>query len=194
VQARVGSAGIADHSVEVIDLGTDVLVATNVTVDASGFVGALSPADDTVAKVAATLDAYSYSLTAPLATFLFGDGGVPVAVNNWAEVLIPVACTLTGWELSIEQAVDATHVLTVGLWRATRAQYDGGITHPVVGDSITATHDPTETNAYGAYSADLSLWAHVALAAGDRVRANVSAATDILRAQLVLYGTRAVVN
>lgn len=96
------------------------------------------------------------------------------------DVVIPFACTITGWTLLADQSGS----IVVDIFKDTYANYP-----PVIGDKITASAPPTISTATKAQSSTLTGWT-TSIAAGDVLRINVNSATTITRVTLVLDVTR----
>lgn len=96
------------------------------------------------------------------------------------------------FNMSLSQAVllaDETGSIVVDIWRCTFAQFDGGVTHPVVTDRITASAQPTISSATSSKDSTLSGWV-TTLNKGDILAVNVISCTAIKRVTVSLSGVR----
>jgi len=66
-------------------------------------------------------------------------GVIPVGIAG-TGLQVPFNCTITIAELVGSSPVGSA---VVNIWKCTDSQYDGGLTHPVVGDSITGSNPLT---------------------------------------------------
>jgi hypothetical protein len=109
-------------------------------------------------------------------TLLITDGtGAALATGLKAFVFeVPFACEI----VSVRLFSVLSGSVVVDLWKTTYASFDGGATHPVAGDKITASAPPTITTAKKAEDTTLTGWS-TTLAAGDLLMANVNSATTI---------------
>lgn len=98
-----------------------------------------------------------------------GVGGVPSAGVHGTGIVVPFDCTIT--EVVVNGNNSAGSVV-VDIWKCSEANYDGGATHPVAGDSITGGNKPTIVG--GSKYTDTSLvgWT-VALTQGDVIWYNI---------------------
>lgn len=69
-------------------------------------------------------------------------------------IIVPFDCTLTG---CIVEGV-GTGSVVIDIWRTTTALFNGGVTHPAVGDSICGTNKPTITAGSIVVDSALSTW------------------------------------
>lgn len=118
------------------------------------------------------------------------DGGGAVITTGLKGYLGPVP-----YDGVITQATllaDQGGAIVIDVWKCTYAQFDAGSTHPVDGDSITASAPPTIT-ATNTKSQDSTLtgWTSSgAFSAGDVFAFNVDSVTSITRATLTLKYTK----
>lgn len=92
---------------------------------------------------------------------------------------------LTGSDL----AGGAAGSVVVDIWKCTQSDYDGGATHPVVGDSITGSNIPTITN--GTITVDTpSGWTAVTLTEGDILWYNINSVAIFRSVTLALRCSR----
>lgn len=68
---------------------------------------------------------------------------VPTGVQG-TGLVVPFDMEITGYVLTgnLMTGGATSGNAVVDIWKCTQAQYDGGITHPVVGDSITDSNTP----------------------------------------------------
>jgi hypothetical protein len=108
---------------------------------------------------------------------------VTTGVKGYLEV--PFNCTINRATLLADRSGSAV----VDVWRCTYAQFDGGATHPVAADKITASAPPTISSATKAQDTTLSGWT-TSLNAGDILAFNVNSASAIQRLTLSLKLTK----
>jgi len=94
---------------------------------------------------------------------IFDGGAAVIATGKYVRVKIPWACTIT----RVTMLSDASTTATVDIWRTTQSSYDGGVTHPVVGDSIVGADIPTITASTKSDDSALTAWGDTTLDAGD---------------------------
>jgi hypothetical protein len=82
-----------------------------------------------------------------------------------------------------------TGSIVIDIWKCTEAQFDGGVTHPVVTDSITSGNPPTITNGIKAQDNSLVDWT-TNVNVGDVLAFNINSVTNIQRITLSLGITR----
>ena len=116
--------------------------------------------------------------------YVFSNSGSPLFTGVQPYVTMPYTATI----------VQATLVgspsgsLTVDIWRCTYAQYDGGSTHPVVGDSICGGN-PLSISAGTKANSTLTNWT-LSLNQGDILAFNISSVSAVTQATLSLYLSR----
>lgn len=94
---------------------------------------------------------------------------------------IPFACTITVGTL----LADRVGSIVVDIYKCTYAQFDGGSTHPVVGDKITDSNPLTISSATKAQDSVLTGWTRT-IAAGDILAFNINSVATIQRASVTL--------
>lgn len=115
-----------------------------------------------------------------------GTAIVPTGVNG-PGLQVPFNCSIQAAVINGDNPLGS---IVVDIWKCTETQYDGGATHPAVGDSIAGGNPLTITNASKATS-DLSGWT-TTLTQGDWLWFNVnsvltfSSVTVALRVSRVL--------
>lgn len=67
-----------------------------------------------------------------------GAATVPTGVNG-TGVVVPFDCSIASVTLNGNSAAGS---IVVDVWKCTETQFDGGVTHPVAGDSITGSAVP----------------------------------------------------
>lgn len=117
--------------------------------------------------------------------FIIGDGSITIPVGVQGYLAVPFDCTITGWALAADQAGSTT----IDVWRCTQAQFDGGITHPVLADSITGGSPLIMVNAASAEASTVTGWG-TTLAAGDWLAFPALTAQTITRLTVVLNVVR----
>ena len=108
-------------------------------------------------------------------------GGSAITTGVKSRVTIPFNCTITDYQI----IVDTSSTTTVDIWKSSYADYDGGATHPVDADSITASAPVAITAATKAQDATLTGWT-TALAKGDVLFFNVDANNNATKVQINL--------
>jgi len=115
------------------------------------------------------------------------DGGNTTILTGFKGYMrVPFAATITSAEL----LSDMLGSIVVDIWKCNYAQFDGGVTHPVAGDSITGGNPPTIANDHKSLDAVLNGWS-VTLAAGDVLAFNVNSVVNMARVTLTLNLSRA---
>jgi hypothetical protein len=108
--------------------------------------------------------------------FTIGDGTNPISAGVWSDYHIDIAGEIV--EVVVLAVKGGAGSIVVDLYKCTYADYDGGATHPVVGDSITASAKPTLSSATKSKDATLTGWTK-ALALADVLRAYVDSASTV---------------
>jgi hypothetical protein len=101
-------------------------------------------------------------------------------------LVVPFDCTIN----QVVFTGKGTGSMVLDIWKCTQAQFDGGATHPVAGDSITGLARPTIVA--GSIYGDTSLigWT-IALQSGDILWYNVVSVTNFQSVTLALKTVRA---
>ena len=123
-----------------------------------------------------------------LAPIIINGNGFAITTGVKGDIIIPAACTITGWDIINPLRVDASDAIQVDLWRSTYADY--GASHPVDGDSIVAGAEIKITAAAANYK-NQARSLSIAIAAGDILRINVDSCVQVLKATIQLYVTAA---
>lgn len=97
-------------------------------------------------------------------------GAVPAGVSG-TGLQVPFDCTITSAELVGNSGAGSA---VLDIWKCTDAQYDGGVLHPVVGDSITGANPLTIV--VGSKTASSLVGWTVSLTQGDWLWYNVNSA------------------
>jgi hypothetical protein len=159
----------------------------------SGAFGQVSAANVSGLATVATSGAYSSlsglpsipSVPAGVASadvvFVIDGAGNAISTGTKGFVAIDFAATIAQWTLIADQSGSAV----LNVWKCTYAQYDGGATHPVSGDSITASSPPTLSAAAKAQSSTLAGWT-TAVNAGDILAFNVGSASSVTKLTVIL--------
>lgn len=138
----------------------------NGVADTAGIV--LKNADDTFTRKYFTLGGTATDAGAEILFYPINGGGVQIATGvQRLDLVVPYACTITGWTLLADQSGS----IVVDIWKDTYANYP-----PTVADTITASAKPTITTATKAQSSTLTGWT-TSLTAGDVLRFNVDSVT-----------------
>ena len=128
-------------------------------------------------KASAALVASAFITTVPAsAEYFINGGGVPIIVGLGGPYMtIPFNGTI----LSAEILGDKTGSSSVDIWRCTYSQFDSGVTHPVVSDSITGGN-PLTITASDKSQSTLAGWS-LAISAGDILAFDVLSNSVITR-------------
>lgn len=119
--------------------------------------------------------------------------GLEYTISNLGSVLItgvqpyltvPYNSTIT----AASMVCAPTGSLTVDIWRTSYALFDGGVTHPVVADSICGGNPLTISSATKVTST-LANWG-TSLNSGDVLAFNISSASSVTSATITLYLNR----
>ena len=97
-------------------------------------------------------------------------GGSAITTGIKSKVIVPFNCTITDYQI----ITDTSSTTTIDVWKSSYANYDGGATHPVNADSITAAAPIAVSAATKAQDATLTGWT-VSLTKGDVLFFNVDA-------------------
>lgn len=126
------------------------------------------------------------TVTAAGIEFLADGGGNPLTTGLKAFLEVPFAATITSARLFANVAGS----IVIDVWKCNYTQFDGGVTHPVFGDSITAGTPPTIVASTKSEDTALVGWT-VTLAKGDILGFNISSTSSVItRATLALDMTR----
>lgn len=107
-------------------------------------------------------------------------GGTTIATGLVkASIVVPYACTITGWTLLADQ----TGSIVVDVWKQTYASYP-----PVVAQTITGADIPTISSSNKGQNLTLSAWT-TAVSAGDTFRFNVNSVTTLTNVTLTIQAT-----
>lgn len=106
-------------------------------------------------------------------------GGATITTGIKGDIVVPYACTITGWTLLGDQSGS----IVVDVWKDTYANYP-----PTVADTITGADKPTISAATKGQNLTLALWT-TAVAAGDTLRFNVDSITTLTRVVLMIQAT-----
>lgn len=113
-------------------------------------------------------------------TFVFDNGGSPVAPSTISWMPVPFDCTLNGATLT----ADTLSTTTIDVWVCAKADYP-----PTIADSITAADFPTLTAAIISDDLDISTW-DVDVPAGSIIAAVVGANNNATKLNLSLTATK----
>jgi len=98
---------------------------------------------------------------------VFDGGGAALTTGKTIYLDIPFACTITNWSIQSTTA----ETVTVKLWRV-----NGGTAIPAVGNSISQ-NGVSLSSGTAVTSSTVSDFTSAAIAAGDRLAANITAVT-----------------
>jgi hypothetical protein len=111
--------------------------------------------------------------------------GAALTTGVKGYLICPFNATITGVTLLGDQSGS----IVVDIWKCTEAQFDAGSTHPVVGDSITASSKPTITTATKYNDTTLSGWT-TTVTAGDIFAYDISSVSSFQRVTVALQANR----
>ena len=100
-------------------------------------------------------------------------------------IVVDVAQTIN----QVTMLADQTGSIVIDIWKCTYSAFDAGATHPVVGDSITASDIPAITSATKSQDSSLSGWS-TTIAAGSVLAFNVKSVATCQRVVIDLKTTR----
>jgi hypothetical protein len=113
--------------------------------------------------------------------FAISGGGFAITTGGiWMNI-----AKFAGTINSVTMYSDVSTSTVVDIWKTTYADYDGGATHPVNGDSITASAPPTITTALKSTDATLTGWT-TSFAKGDILWLNVDSNDNATKLTIVL--------
>ena len=116
--------------------------------------------------------------------YVFSNDGSYLLSGVQPYVTMPYAATITGASL----VGSPSGTITVDIWRCNYAQFDGGVTHPVVGDSICGSNQLSISSGTKTTS-NLSGWV-ISLNQGDILAFNISNVSGLTQATISLCLTR----
>lgn len=121
--------------------------------------------------------------------YVMSGGGnvVPTGVNG-TGIVVPFDCRITE---VVMNGNDSAGSAVVDIWKCTESQFDGGATHPVVGDSITGSAQPTIVAGSKYTDTGLSGWT-ITLTTGDVLWYNVNSVATFTCLTVALKVTRIV--
>lgn len=113
---------------------------------------------------------------------VIGNGSDVVATGVAGDLVVPMACTVTGWTI----LSGTSGSIVIDVWKDSYANYP-----PTDADSIAGSELPTLSSATKNQDLTLSSWSGSgALAAGDILRFNVDSASTVTQVTLVLHTRR----
>ena len=116
--------------------------------------------------------------------YIIDGGGSAITTGIKSDIEIPFDCTIT----SVTLLGDQSGSIVIDLWKTTYSAFDNS-THPVVGDSITASAKPTLSSASKSTDSTLTGWTK-SITSGDIIRVNVDSCTTTERCVLIIGFTR----
>ena len=119
--------------------------------------------------VDATIDIYN-SVNKDRIVASIDGGGSAITTGIKSIISVPFNCTITDYQI----ITDISSETTIDIWKSSYTDYDGGATHPVNADSITALEPVFVLDAVKNFDVSLSGWT-VALTKGDILFFNVDA-------------------
>ena len=170
------------------DLGSTFLVASYNLSDLNNAATARTNLGlATVAATGAYADLTGAPTTSSSIEFVIDGGGSALTTGVKGYIEVPFNATITQSTLLADQSGS----VTLDIWKTTYASFDAGSTHPVIGDSITASAEPAIATATKNQDATLTGWT-TALTKGDILAFDVKvAATSITRCTISLQIVRA---
>lgn len=111
--------------------------------------------------------------------FVIDGGGSEIGTGIKGDMVVPEG-TIT----AVTILADPTGSIVIDLWKCAYSSFDDS-THPVDGDSITASAPPTISGAVKSHDGTLTGWT-TSITSGDIIRVNVDSCTSITRCTLVL--------
>jgi hypothetical protein len=122
-----------------------------------------------------------------LPPIVISGNGFAITTGVKGDVIVPFACTMTGWDILNSVRVDANDAIQIDVWKCTYSDY--GADHPVNGDSIIGGSEikiVADAANYKNQARSLS----ISLSAGDILRLNVDSCVNISKATILIYVTR----
>lgn len=170
---------VSDAELRGLQVGDTVLVLSGVTTYLMQL-SALSLGEGTLVQ----LGAASVSAASAIEFVIDGGGGVITpGVKGYLEV--PWAATIA----AVRILAVPTGSVVLDIWKCSFAQYDGGVTHPVASDSITASDTPAITNGVSMADTALTGWT-IALNKGDILAFDVRSVSAFTRLTVSLDVTK----
>ena len=124
---------------------------------------------------------------AKITTGITIDGGGEVLETGYKGFIrIPYACTITKVSLLGDESSGS---IVIDLWKCTYSEYDGGSTHPVDADSITASAPPTISSSNKSEDATLTGWTKI-ISSGDVIGFNVDSISTFTKVTLIIEITK----
>lgn len=119
--------------------------------------------------------------------FIIDGGGFAIQAGAYIDLPARFAANIVGFQILNTNKVGASDQIAIEVQKCTTAQYDGGVTHPVTGDKISASVPITFASAGDAINtvSTLTGWS-TAIAAGDILRFYVNTAVAITNATVIL--------
>jgi hypothetical protein len=106
---------------------------------------------------------------------VLGDGLAAIVAGTQIDIIMPAAMNVK----SHTMVANESGSIVLDIWKCSYTQFDNS-THPVVGDSITASAKPTISSAHKAQDTTLTGWAK-GVVLYDVWRINVDNCTSIKR-------------
>jgi hypothetical protein len=118
-----------------------------------------------------------------------GSGSVP-ATGSWGQISVPLACTMTGWVITADQASGLGGVNTVvDVLRSTYAGFPGSLASIMGGDKITLYPNEQKNESVSPGSPPTSSFTPVSLSAGDILQFNLNSVNACTRLNVTLLIT-----
>jgi hypothetical protein len=111
----------------------------------------------------------------PACLVVLGDGLAAIVAGTQIDIIMPAAMNVK----SHTMVANESGSIVLDIWKCSYTQFDNS-THPVVGDSITASAKPTISSAHKAQDTTLTGWAK-GVVLYDVWRINVDSCTSIKR-------------
>ncbi len=107
--------------------------------------------------------------------------GSPLIVGEKGYIDAPFACIID----KVKLLAKPSGSVKVDIWKCTYAQFDGGATHPVDGDSICGGNEPEIAASTKYQDSTLTGWTRE-LNEGDALAFNVDSCTDITGVTVII--------
>jgi len=118
--------------------------------------------------------------------FTIGDGTNVITTGIKKSLLVPFACTITGWTLLADDASTTPGALVIDIWNNTYANFPPLVANTIIPTGTKPTITATTTKGQ---SVSVTGW-NVTINANDILRFNVDSVTAIKSATLILSVTR----
>ncbi len=129
-------------------------------------------------------DLLGRTMTRSLQASFDGGFGTAIQAGTSIDLHVKVAGTLKSWDIGAQRvAGQSSGSIEFLLLKCTHEQYDDGVTHPVIGDDITASDHPKIVNDVKGSGTSLTGW-NTSLNAGDWIRVYVNSCSNLTKATI----------